>query len=215
MSFGLAGALAVSVATAQAAFSDDFSTSQASTSYNGASGFSSASTLLTPYGARVLYADILGNTAPGDARARTAVSGGAFTFSSDNEVTGYGLAFYSFSTPISLTATPVFQVTILSNDLLGTLSINEYDTSGNSVSTTVPLPAMPVSGTPLVLTVPTNAVGINYASLNRLEFYFGGTKGEDLSVDGIVAVAVPEPGSLALLGVAAAAGTGWLIRRRA
>lgn len=207
--FGLTGAFVWATPESRAAFSDDFNTAQASATYNGSAGLSSASTLITANYTRSIYASITSNSAPGDARDRVAIANGAFTFSSDNEVTGRGDDFYSFSTPISLTLTPVFQFTILNNDVAGSIVFYVGDTTGTSVSTSVPLPVV-LAGAPVVLTVPANTLGINASSVNSLQFFFGGTRGEDLSIDSIAAV--PEPGSLAWLGVAA--GVGWLARRR-
>ena len=206
-----------SAAVVASAFSDDFSVSQASSTNDAASGFDTGSTLMTSYGSRLLQTDIISNTAPGDARGRTAITAGsgAFTYSSDDEVTGFGYVTYAFNTPISLTLTPDFQFTFLSNDALGTFSISVFDATGASGSVSYTLPVVAAGTAPVVLTVPANVVGVNSAAVTKLVFSFGGTKSEDLSVDSIAAVTIPEPGSLATVALlGSVVGVGLLARRR-
>ncbi len=207
-------ALLGSSAVAQAAgFSEDFSVGQTASTNNTSSGFDAGNTLAASYGSRALFTDILANTAPGDARARTAINGGAFTYSSDTEVTGLGFVVFNFNTPINLTLTPLFQLTLLSNDEIGTFHIQATDSGGTLVDMGYTLPVVVSGAAPLTLTVPANFTGVNRASVTKLTFYFGGTKGEDLSVDSITAI--PEPGSLGTVALLSGlAGAGLLIRRR-
>ena len=215
----MAGVLLGSTTASQAAFSDDFSASQASSTNDGSAGFDTGSTLMngtfgTTSGNRLLQTDIVSNTAPGDARGRSAITtgSGTLTYSSDDEVTAFGYVTYSFASPISLTLAPAFQFTFLSNDAAGSFTVGLTDTNGVSTTATYTLPVV-IAGAPLVLTVPANVLGVNTASVSKLVFSFGGTKSEDLSVGSISAV--PEPGSLgAALVLGGLAGAGWLARRR-
>ena len=218
----LATALLGSAAVSHAAFSDDFSVTQASSTNNTSSGFDAGSTLLTSYGSRLLQTDVIANTDPGDARARTAISNGAFTFSSDDEVTAYAYDTYTFSTPINLTLTPDFAVALLSNDVSGTIGISLTDSSGAvSTASYTLFPLYAAFPSAITFTYAANITGVNTASISKLVFSFGGTKGEDLSIDSIQAVAapttpaVPEPGlllTMPLMGTLA--GVGLLVRRR-
>lgn len=194
-------------------FSDDFSTPQATSTNNAVSGFDTGTTLMTSNGPRLIQTDILSNTAPGDARGRTAILNGAFSFSTDDGVNGLGFLTYSFNTPVSLTLSPVFVFTFLGNDDNGALHINVTDTVGNTSTTNFAIPSFPAGTGPVTLAVPANLVGVNSASVSKLVFSFGGTPSEDLSIDAIRAV--PEPGTLGLLTVLGSlTGAGLLARRR-
>ena len=208
----LGSVTAVRAATPVAGFSDDFSTGQTTSTNNASSGFDTGSTLLISNGSRTIQTDILSNTAPGDARGRTAILNGTFSYSSDDGVVGLGYLTYSFSTPISLTLAPAFAFTFLGNDDTGALHITATDSSGNTATTNDLLPNLSSTPTATPIIVPANLVGVNSGSISKLVFSFGGTSSEDLSVDAIVAV--PEPGTLGMVGLGLFAGAGLLARRR-
>ena len=211
----LSTAALASAAITTSGFSDDFNTSQATSTNNASAGFDTGTTLMTSNGTRTIQTDIISNTAPGDARGRTAVLNGAFSFSSDDGVDGYGVLTYAFAAPISLSATPVFLFTFLGNDDTGNLLISETDSAGDVATSSYTLPNLGSGPGSVPLLFPATVAGVNSASITKLAFSFGGTPSEDLSVDSVQAVSVPEPGTLgAMIGLSLLAGAGLLARYR-
>ena len=186
-------------------------------------GFDAGTSLTTAYGSRALFTFITANGAPGDARGRTAVANGLLTFSSDDEVTGFGFVSYAFNTPIDLSANAGFEFAIRSNDQPGAVILTAIDSVGNEsqYQYTVPIPLVNPS-TPVTFFVPdffaidnSSATPTDLTQVRQLQFAFGGIAGEDLSIDSLQTVSLqsigaPEPASLGVVALA----LGVSLRRR-
>ncbi len=199
---------ALSASASAVQFNDNFNVNQTSVSNYGlgvVDGPSQASVLGSTR--RLSVVNLL-NDAPGDARSRIAVSAGNLKFSNDVEVQSNGYVTYDWTTPEDLSGSGTLNFSFLSNDIAGHLTVNLLDVNHIASSNTVVLPA---SLSPFGVSVSGlfNG-GIDRTKIIGLAFVFqGNDKGQDLLLDDVQS-AVPEPASMAALGIGAVA----LLRRR-
>ncbi len=195
-------------AASQAILIDDFSLDQAGKGgTNGETDQQSGSLLIAPGVARTLYNTIVSSTGVGGF-SHADVKGGVFDFNTDPRVTATANVGYNFIPTVNLSATPRIQLDFLSNNVAQTASIMVAD---RDLRTSLHYGAVAASASPFSATIDLTGSGVDLTRVLVLFVTFNpGVAGSDLKLDRIQATPVPEPASMAALGLGALS----LLRRR-
>ncbi len=210
----------LAVASSQAFLLDDFSTG----SYN--SGYFSAGTVdahITASGAvgglRYVSTTITANPLGGDARARVISGPGIYAVGTESQVDissrlGYGFANASLvpaSNPLNLdlSLNPILKLSFVSNDVSQPVIATIYTNGGASwYSYMATAPSGITPSSPVDLQLDFTSVAGLLTDVDGIVFDFDPAEGGDFSLTTVQAV--PEPASIAVIGMGVAA----LLRRR-
>lgn len=194
----------------QAFILDDFSTGSYNSGYFNSGSVNAWVAASSVGGNRYLSTTITANPLGGDSRARVVTAAGIYAVGTESQVdivsrVGYGFA-NSSSTPasnplnIDLSLEPKLQVVFDSNDVAQPVTATIYTNGGaNTYTTTLTAPGGIVPSSPYALEFDFTGIAASLTDVDGIVFDFDPTAGGDFSLTTVQAV--PEPASLAILGV--------------
>jgi hypothetical protein len=207
------------VASANAVLIDDFTTGAYNSGYISSGSVIDWTAASVPGGVRGTFLDIQSNPLGNDARLRVQTTFGVFQVSSESSVDafvqiGYGFASGSAvvgSNPLNLngSANPLLTMKVRSNDVAFPVSAILYTNNGaNSYTRNISLPGAIVPSSPQNVVFDFTADAALLGDIDAIIINFDPAADGDFSVTNLAMV--PEPASMAVLGLGAAA----LLRRR-
>lgn len=196
---GVLGALAALAASSHAVLIDDFTTGGFNSGYlnDPVDGYSFSTAAAVPGGVRGVRYDKTANPNGEDFRVRVNTAAPMLAFTNGIEVDGVGSVFYGFGVAPDLndnySANPLFNLTIIANDLPNVAELTITSSSAGIVKRTINLPT--VTSSQMVTFDFTGEAALADVDGIRLEFDFAPSG--DFAINRIEAV--PEPLSLGAL----------------
>ncbi len=196
-SFLALGALAALAASSHAVLIDDFMTGGFNSGYlnDPVDGYSMSTAAAVPGSMRGIRYDKTANPNGEDFRVRVNTAVPMLAFTNGIEVDGVGSVFYGFGVAPDLnsnySANPLFNLTVIANDLPNLAKLTITSSSGGIVTRTITLPTVTATQTFTFDFTGETAL----ADVDGLRFEFDFAPSGDFAVNRIEAV--PEPFSLA------------------